>query len=305
MRRRFYLITNPGAGLTGSPLVDGVANALLRRGAELTLTQPADADTARSQAREAAASGRFDAILAAGGDGTIRQVAASLIGTETPLGIIPVGTGNVLAHEIGVSPQARAIVDMLLGGPVIDAVCARANDEPFLLMAGAGFDGRVIAALDHKLKSHVGKAAYAGPMLGTLVLHPLDKLTVTVDGTPHEASWAVISNARHYGGNFVMARGTGIRERGLQAILFKAENRAVLVSQLMALAMGHLDERCARHGDVEMLPCMRATISAQNPVPTQIDGDAFGPTPLEVEAGAADLRLIVPSASAAAHGVAH
>ena len=84
MRRRFYLITNPGAGLTGSPLVDGVANALLRRGAELTLTQPADADTARSQAREAAASGRFDAILAAGGDGTIRQVAASLIGTETP-----------------------------------------------------------------------------------------------------------------------------------------------------------------------------------------------------------------------------
>lgn len=294
MRRRFYLTANPGAGLTGSPLVDEVANALLRAGVELTLTRPTDIETGRGQTREAAACGRYEAILAAGGDGTIRQVAATLIGTQTPLGIIPVGTGNVLAHEIGLAHRASAITHMLLHGPVISAVCARANGEPFLLMAGAGFDGRVIAALDHRLKSQVGKAAYAGPMLGALA-HPVDTMTVTVDGHPHEASWAVVANARHYGGNFVMARRTGIKERGLQAILFKAKNRAVLVGQLMALAMGTLDDRSASHGDVEMLPCLRAAVTAPNPVPTQIDGDAFGSTPLEVEAGAADLRLIVPA----------
>jgi diacylglycerol kinase (ATP) len=293
MRRRFFLTANAGAGLTGSPLLDAVAHALLRAGAELTLTQPGSIKAAQRQVREAVNSGRYDAILAAGGDGTIRQVASALIGTPTPLGIVPVGTGNVLAHEIGLAPEAHAIADMLLHGPVITAACARANDEPFLLMAGAGFDGRVIAALDHRLKSHVGKAAYAGPMLGALV-HPVDTLTVTVDGTAHEASWAVISNVRHYGGNFVMARRTGIQERGLQAILFKAKNRTVLVGQLMALAMGALDERSARHGDVEMLPCLRAQVTALKPVPTQIDGDAFGSTPLEVEAGTTDLRLIVP-----------
>jgi diacylglycerol kinase family enzyme len=127
----------------------------------------------------------------------------------------------------------------------------------------------------------------------------VDTLTVTVDGQVHEASWAVISNVRHYGGNFVMARRTGIQERGLQAILFKARNRGELVGQLMALAMGQLDERCTRHGDVEMLPCLRATVTAQKPVPTQIDGDAFGSTPLEIEAGAADLHLIVPAQPAA------
>jgi diacylglycerol kinase (ATP) len=115
MRRRFFLIANPGAGLTGSPLLDGVANLLLSAGAELTLTQPGDIDTARRQVREAAACSRFDAILAAGGDGTIRQVAAALIGTDTPLGIVPVGTGNVLAHEIGLAPEVRTI----------QAVCAR------------------------------------------------------------------------------------------------------------------------------------------------------------------------------------
>jgi diacylglycerol kinase family enzyme len=298
MRRHFFLIANPGAGLTGSPLVDAVADGLLRAGAVLTLTQPTDIDSARCQAREASASGRYDAILAAGGDGTIRQVAASLLGTEVPLGLIPVGTANVLAYEIGLVPQAGAIVDMLLNGSVIGAACAYANDEPFLLMAGAGFDGRVIAALDHRLKAQVGKAAYAGPMLGALA-HPVDTLTVTVDGRPHEASWAVIANARHYGGSFVMARRTGIRERGLQAILFKAKNRAVLLSQLMALAIGQLDARAASHGDVEMIPCARASIIAQHPVPTQIDGDAFGTTPLEIAAGAAELQLIVPVGSSA------
>jgi len=294
MRRRFFLIANPGAGLTGSPLLDAVAHLLLSAGAELTLTQPGDIDTAHRQVRDAAASARFDAILAAGGDGTIRQVAGALIGADTPLGIVPVGTGNVLAHEIGLAPEARAIADTLLGGPIIQAVCARANDVPFLLMAGAGFDGRVIAALDHRLKSQVGKAAYAGPMLGALA-HPVDTLTVTVDGAEHEASWAVISNVRHYGGNFVMARRAGISERGLQAILFKARSRGDLVGQLMALAMGALDERSVRHGDVQILPCLRAKVTAQKPVPTQIDGDAFGSTPLSIEAGAADLRLIVPA----------
>jgi diacylglycerol kinase family enzyme len=210
-----------------------------------------------------------------------------------PLGIVPMGTGNVLAHEIGVAPEAHAIADMLLNGRVIDAACARANDKPFLLMAGAGFDARVIAALDHRLKSQVGKAAYAGPMFGALV-HAVDTLSVTIDGKAHQASWAVISNVRRYGGNFVMARHTGIEVRGLQAILFKARNRTVLVGQLMALAMGTLDERSARHGDVEMLPCNKAHITAHKAVPTQIDGDAFGVTPLVVEAGATELRLIVP-----------
>ena len=65
------------------------------------------------------ASDRYDAVVAAGGDGTIRQVAAALLDAETPLGIIPVGTGNVLAHEIGLAANAHAVAHMLLNGPTI------------------------------------------------------------------------------------------------------------------------------------------------------------------------------------------
>jgi diacylglycerol kinase family enzyme len=293
MRRNFLFIANAGAGLIGSSLPDDVANTLRRAGATVTTQQPADFQAARRAAHDGAAAGRYDAVVAAGGDGTIRQVAAALLDTETPLGIVPVGTGNVLAHEIGLVRNAGAIAQMLLSGPTDTVSCARANQEPFLLMAGAGFDGRVIAALDHRFKSYVGKAAYAGPVLGALV-RPMDALTVMVDGRRHEASWAVIANARHYGGRFVLAPRTGIQERGLQAILFKARSRAVLIGQLMALAMGKLDARAAGRGDVEMLPCAHATVTAPHPVPTQIDGDAFGDTPLEIEAGSAELQLIVP-----------
>lgn len=294
MRRRFFLTANPGAGLTGSPRVDAVTRLLEQAGASLDRTQPRDVQAARQAALEAAACGRYDAVIAAGGDGTVRQVAAALLGSEMPLGIIPVGTGNVLAHEIGLALNAEAIAHMLLHGPLARVLCARANNEPFLLMAGVGFDGRVIAALDHRFKSYVGKAAYAGPVLGALV-RPMDTLTVTIDGRHHAASWAVIANARHYGGRFVMAPRTGIQERGLQATLFKARSRAVLIGQLMALVTGKLDARTVSHGDVEMVPCARATIASPHAVPTQIDGDAFGTTPLEIEAGSEELQLIVPA----------
>jgi diacylglycerol kinase (ATP) len=303
MRHNFFIVANPGAGLSGSPLVDQVTAALRQAGASVTCARPGNIEGARNLANEAATGGRYDAIIAAGGDGTIRQMAAALLGGDAPpLGIVPVGTGNVLAHEIGLALNAGAIARMLLHGPSTPVMCARANNEPFLLMAGAGFDGRVIAALDHRFKSYVGKAAYAGPILGALV-RPVDMLTVTLDGSRHEASWAVISNARHYGGRFVLAPHTGIQERGLQAVLFKARSRAVLISQVLSLVMGRLDKRAATQGDVEMLPCMSATITAHHPVPTQVDGDPFGTTPLQIESGSATVRLIVPAElPAAGHG---
>src|SRR6185503_15144419 len=229
----------------------------------------------------------------AGGDGTIRHVAAALIGTETPLGIIPVGTGNVLAHEIGLAATAGAVAPMLLDGPIATVACALANAEPFLLMVGAGFDARVLGALDQRLKSRVGKMAYAGPLLGALI-RPVDTLSVTVDGHRHAASWVVVANARHYGGRFVLAPRAGIQQRGLEAILFKARTRAVLAGQLMSLASGRLRPHATQRGGVEMLPCSRVSIAAHEPVPTQIDGDVFGTTPLEVDAGTAEVRLIVP-----------
>jgi diacylglycerol kinase (ATP) len=298
MRRRFLLLCNPDAGLAHSSLLDDTIRVLERRGANVARVMPANSQSVRRTVLDAATLGAFDGVIAAGGDGTIRNVAASLAGTAMPLGIIPVGTGNVLAHEMQLPLAAKPIARMLLDGPVTTVRCARANREFFLLMAGAGFDGRVVAAVKQQYKSKLGKAAYAGPLLTALV-RPIDCLTLSVDGRRCEASWAVVCNARHYGGHFIMAPRTGIEQCGLEAILFKATDRAILLSQLLSLMLGRLERRTLPQGDVEMLACSRVTILSQTPVPAQIDGDAFGTTPLEIEADAADLTLIVPGAEQA------
>ncbi|HEU4378753.1 MAG TPA: diacylglycerol kinase family protein [Hyphomicrobiaceae bacterium] len=292
MRRRLFVISNPGAGLSHSSLIDDTVRALERAGANLTRVRPQSIAAARQAARAAAASGSYEAIVAAGGDGTIRHVASALIDSDAPLGIIPVGTGNVLAHEIGLEATAQAITRTLLDGPAVRVACAHANGEPFLLMAGAGFDARILIDLNQRAKSLLGKVAYAAPLTGAL-LRPLDTLHVTVDGRTCQASWAVITNSCHYGGGFVLSKRTNIHARGLEAILFKARTRAALASMLMSLARGRLAAHIA-HDEVEMLPCTRVRITAGTPIPVQIDGDVVGTTPLAIDAGSSHLHLIVP-----------
>lgn len=294
MRRNFLLIANRTAGLAVSTLLESTLQRLRASGARVHEVMPDCSEGAREEARKAAQAGTYDAIVAAGGDGTIRQVAAGLVGSPTPLGIIPVGTANVLAVEIGLATRSTAISEMLLGGRSVRMHCARANGELFLLMAGAGLDARVLAALDQRLKSRVGKAAYAGPLVGALAA-PMDSLSIDIDGKRCEASWIILANASHYAGKFMLAPRTGIESPDLQAIVFKARNRATLMSQIVSLALGRLSERSVHEGDVEMTPCARCVVTASQPVPTQLDGDLFGTTPLEVQAGTDTLQLLVPA----------
>jgi diacylglycerol kinase family enzyme len=196
MRHRFFLIANPGAGIANTLLVENVARTLKQAGATITRTVASDLKHARCAAKHAAVAGTYDAVIVAGGDGTIRQVARAMIATDMPLGIVPVGTGNVLAHEIGLAPTTFMVSQTLLYGPIARVALAEAGGEPFLLMVGAGLDARVLSMLDQGLKSRIGKAAYAGPLLRALV-RPIDRLHVTVDGRSHTASWAVMANAMH------------------------------------------------------------------------------------------------------------
>jgi len=296
MRRRFFLAVNTGAGLSRPWLVDEVTAALERTGASVARETLGEFAQIRRLVGAAARSLHYDAIVVAGGDGTIRAAAAGLSGTDVPLAIIPCGTANVLAQEIGLKATPELVCQMLRNGPQVPMACARANGEPFLLMAGAGFDARVVGGLNHALKGRIGKAAYTGPVLGAL-LRPLDTLSVTIDKRSYAASWVVIANARHYAGRFVLAPRTGIHQRGLEAVLFTARSRTVLIGQLLSLLRGRLDARAGQHGDVAMYQCSHVKVSAPGPVPVQIDGDAFGVTPLEAQAGTDAIHLIVPAST--------
>ena len=294
MRRRFFLVVNAGAGLSSPWLVNEVTQILAQRGASIARETVGDFATIRRLVETAARSQQYDAVVAAGGDGTIRAAAAGMTGIDLPLAIIPCGTANVLAQEIGLKATPELVCQLLCDGPDVPIACARANGEPFLLMAGAGFDARVVGGLNHTLKSRIGKVAYAGPVLEAL-RQPIDTLSVTIDNRCYDASWVVIANARHYAGRFELALRTGIQQRGLEAVLFKARSRTVLMGQLLSLLRGRLNARAGKYGDVATYTCSHVKVSAPGPVPVQVDGDPFGATPLEVEAGSDLIRLIVPA----------
>lgn len=292
-RGSLLLLSNRFAGLASSRLVEACIRVLEARGACVTHVSPESISQARALARDAARNGAFDAVLAAGGDGTIRQVAAELIGSPVPLAVVPGGTGNVLANEIGLARTPDAVADMVLNGPVLPVPVARANGEPFLLMAGAGLDARVLQRLDPSLKGRIGKAAYCPATLGAL-LHPLDTLHVRIGATTHTVTWAIIANARHYGGGFVLTRSTSIAQKGLVAVLFRSTSRVRLLAQLASLARGRLDLRAAHTGDVAIVPCNEAVIESERSAPTQLDGDVFGVTPMRVQTSTDVVHLVVP-----------
>ena len=295
MRSRFFLADNPRAGYGSRRMVEAVLAALACAGATVTRMTTATEADAFAAMLQAVVSGRYDALLVAGGDGTIRLGAKAALGTGIPIGVIPLGTGNVLAHEVGLPRSPDAIARLLIEGEVRHVNAARANGELFLLMAGVGFDGRIIAGLDLRLKQRLGKLAYAGPTLRALA-QPPDALAVAIDGgVPVPAAWVVVANANRYAGAFVMAPHTSIDRPGLQVILFVGA-RSARIRQLAALARGRIEAAASASGaTVTMLPCRSVSIRAhQQPVPVQLDGDAFGTTPLDIEASDVGVPMILP-----------
>ena len=298
MRRRFHLIANPKAGRGRQGLVTDIAGRLEAAGAEVRYAAGSSEAAALNEARSVAESRAADAIVAAGGDGTIRLAAKAVAGTGVPIGVIPLGTGNVLAHEVGLPRDAAGLAHLLLTGAARPVNTASANGELFLLMAGAGFDGRIIAALDHRLKGRIGKLAYVAPMLGAL-RHGADELSVEIDGQPYRASWVVVANASRYGGKFVIAPGASILRPGLDVVLFHGALRRHRLGQLGAMALGRrtLHPRSgdlrSRGGAIEQVRGERVRITSPSPVPVQLDGDTFVETPLTITDGGPEVRIIL------------
>lgn len=289
-RQRFLIIRNVAAGPGKQGLLGRVITRLNARSALITTQVVADIEADKRIAREAAASGDFDCLVAAGGDSTIRGAAAGLLGTDLPLGIVPVGTGNVMATELGLGRNGDRIADTLIEGPTRAVHGGLMNGEPFFLMAGVGFDAEVVSHLSYRWKKLLGKAAYGGPVLRTLA-HPLPRLDVSVDGEHHEARWVIVTNAGRYGGHFMLSPDMALDRPGLKAVLFQAPSRAGLMCSLLRLATGRL--QADRH--VLSLDCKVVAIQSEATVPVQIDGEICGSTPVTIAKADAAFKLIVPS----------
>src|SRR5271163_2135811 len=163
--RQILVIFNPAAGRGRSlaKRLSRVVAELEHQGFTVTvLTTQAPGDAERL-AREADLA--FDLIVAAGGDGTVNEVANGIFAASRPLAVLPLGTGNVLANEIGLPRDPRRLARVIADGTPQPIWPGRAGDRLFLAMTGVGFDAEVLGALNPRLRRRIGKLGYIWAIL--------------------------------------------------------------------------------------------------------------------------------------------
>ena len=294
-RRLVLLIFNPAAGTRRRRRFERVAGALAEAGVRFTVADTAAAGDAERLAREAARSG-MRIVVAAGGDGTIAEVANGIAGSAAALGVIPTGTANVFAHELGLPFAPEPIAAALQAGrtrPVLPGL-ARFGDgreRLFIQMLGVGFDAAVVAALDTALKRRIGKGAYVVEMLRQLFAWRFPRLQLEIDGAAFEAAQAIATKGRFYGGRFLLAPAAAPDKPGIVACLFARGGIGAAALAALALPLGlvpRLPGFSARRAE---------TLAVLGPagLPVQADGDLVGRTPVTVGAACASIRVIVPA----------
>ncbi len=264
---------------------------LLANGVRLDLAETTHPGHASTLARQAAYNGA-SLVVAAGGDGTIAEVANGLIGQKALLGIIPLGTANVLARELGLpfGPDAIAASLAFRRTRTLWPGLAQRDGENllFVQMLGVGFDAQVVHQLSLKLKRALGRGAYVLQTLRELTRYPYTPIHLRIDGREVVAGSAIVSKGRLYAGPYTLAPGASPFERGFHVALFHRSGPAATLVYGAALPLHLLPKMpgltLVRAHHIEMLGGM---------VPAQADGDAAGHTPLTIRDAPAPLQVVV------------
>lgn len=288
-RRRIAVIYNPAAGRRGRSLLRRLLKRLREGGHEVLLRRTEAPGDATRIAR-ALSPGEVDVVLAAGGDGTINEVANGLIGRDLPLAAAPMGTANVLAWELGSGPRIDRAARTVAHGTAVRIRPAIAGARGFLLMASAGLDARVVAGVDTGLKRRFGKAAYALAALREILKPDSADISVEIDGRRERAALAVVTHAAHYAGPFVIAPQARLGDAHLTVVLVRARSRLGLLRCGLALVAN----RIARCPLVDLRTARRVRFLDPEGEPVQSDGDVIGRIPLEITVGEEAVTLLVP-----------
>jgi diacylglycerol kinase (ATP) len=298
--KALLLIVNPTAGRRRRGLVDAVAARVRQEGWSVDVVETQAAGDARRLAETCDAS-RYNVIAVAGGDGTINEVVNGLAGRgdDTPaVGIVPLGTANVLAHELGLGFSAAAVARTMTAGRALlvqpgEAVNG-AGARCFSLMAGAGFDAKVVAGVSAPLKRRLGRAAYVWRSLVEARRYRPVRYDVEIDGVRHEASSVIVTRSRHYAGPYVVAPKAALGEPLLHVCLFERWGRSHTFRYGLALLLGRLP-RTAGYRVVTGQAVRVSVLSDAGELreqPVQIDGDNALTLPVSIGLAAGAVRLL-------------
>lgn len=295
---RTLIVLNPAAGQEDPTRVRRLlGGAFAVRGAGFDLVETAGAGDAERFAREGARLG-YRAVVAVGGDGTVAEVITGLAGSEVPLGVVPQGTGNQLACNLGIPRDVEGAVEVAVHGVPAPMDLGRLGDgRYFALMAGAGWDAEVMTVATRELKDRWGFGAYLYAGLRRSLTPPSALFRITADGREFTVSAATVIVANV--GQIVyqmlpvdlrIGPGVSFRDGMLDVCVFAPRTLTDVAAVLWRVARGHYvgDERMI------YLRARDVRIDSDTPVVTQVDGEVVGETPLSMHAVEGGVRVLVP-----------
>ena len=248
------------------------------------------AGSATALAREQVAAGR-DLIIACGGDGTVNEVVNGMAGSRVPLALLPAGTGNVLAKELGLPWDIWRAAEYIPTGEVRRIALGRAGERYFICMAGVGVDANTVYRLSVQTKLSLGMLAYWIESFRQLLEYEFPLFSVRVEGQGFQAALLIVSRTKNYGGPVQLTRRADLFSDEFEVCLFQRRNRFLYLLYFLALQAGLLE----RFRDVRFLRTRRVEAQpGKQRIQVQVDGELAGTLPMDFAIVPEALSLLVP-----------
>jgi len=288
--RRYPVIFNP---MARSQKVGRVLRFLMSHANRFALFATNHSGEARELAAKFAEAGE-PVVIAAGGDGTLNEVVNGLAGSGTLLGLLPAGTMNVFAREMGIPfdslEQALEVIDR---GLVREVDLFEANGSPFAQMAGVGLDAMVIEETTWESKKRFGPLAYLLAAVKVLGDRPPRLLVTCADGRREEGIAVLAGNGSLYGGPFRVFRNADNHDSLLDILVFKESGYRLVLDSLRGLARGGMD----LEDSTSYFQAADFAVTCDNEVPVHVDGEWIGRfSGVHFHESVHRLRVIAPDA---------
>lgn len=285
--RKTFVILNPSARSERARRWTARLRALC---GDTLLCATEQAGDAEQLARKAIAEG-FEQIVAAGGDGTIHEVVNGMAGSDAALGLMPLGTMNVFASELGLPTNdlgrcwdiIRAEQTRLVDSPT-------ANGKHFVQLAGVGLDAQVVKETSLALKRNFGPLSYLISAAQIAARRPPRLLIESEDAKTEEGSFVLVGNGRLYGGRFPFFKHAVIDDGLLDVLVFKQLGYFELLKYLQnVIFTSDITTR-----EVEYFQTRRLRVSSLEEVPIELDGEWVGGCPVEFKMEPRRLKVLAP-----------
>lgn len=294
--RKATLISNPKTGRYASRRrpVEDLAASLESLGIKVDLRMTQRPGDATEIAARAARNGKSDVIVV-GGDGTINEAIQGLAGTPARLAIIPRGTANVLAHELGLPLNEEQALKIVAQGKSRQIYLGLAIDETthvsrhFVLMAGIGLDAAVVKRVQPSLKKRIGKGAFWVSGLSHLADWNPRPFTLEINGHEYTSTFATIGKAAKYGGDLAITPNARLDQPEFEICIIRTRSRLRYL-RLLSHAMRNGMPR--NTPEVQFVNAVSAR--AYGDAAVQVDGELIGHLPMRFEIASHSLNVIVP-----------